>query len=58
MSVWEAIALAAIVALAVVCIVLSVRRNKKKGGCCGGCATCRHKGSSCCHGADNKDKNV
>ncbi len=44
MSAWEIILLVVIMGLAVFGLVWSIRRNKKKGGCCGekcsGCPAC------------------
>lgn len=38
---------AAVLVLILVCIVIKMRKDKKKGGCCGGCAGCPSQGA--CH---------
>ena len=43
MTIWEIVVLIAIVILSVSGIILSIRKNKKKGYC-GNCSACRNRG--------------
>ena len=42
MSLTEVVILGAIVLSAVAGLVLSLKREKKKGGCCGSCSGCKY----------------
>ena len=46
MSIVEVVILSAIVLSAVVGLVLGLKREKKKGGCCGSCSSCKYNCSS------------
>jgi len=53
MSVIEVVILSLIVIGAVAGVVLSLKREKKNGGCCGSCSACKAK----CPSKDNQPKN-
>ncbi|MBQ9715519.1 MAG: FeoB-associated Cys-rich membrane protein [Clostridia bacterium] len=52
MSAIEVVILSAIVLSAVAGVVLSLKREKKNGGCCGSCSQCK----SACKSKDNQPK--
>lgn len=52
MSVGEVVILSAIVLAAVAGVVLGLRREKKNGGCCGSCSSCK----LACKSKDNHQK--
>ena len=52
MSVIEVIILSLIVIGSVAGVVLSLKREKKNGGCCGSCSACKSK----CSSKDNQPK--
>ena len=53
MSAIEVVILSLIVLGSVAGVVLSLRREKKNGGCCGSCSACKAK----CPSKDNQSKN-
>ena len=44
----------AVLAIILICIVVKMRRDKKKGGCCGGCAGCPSQGACQAYKSDDK----
>lgn len=44
----------AVLAIILICIVVKMRRDKKKDGCCGGCAGCPSKGACQAYKSDDK----
>lgn len=50
------ILVAAVLVLILICIVVKLRKDKKKGGCCGGCAGCPSQGACQAYRPESKEK--